>query len=385
MAFARHLFALILLLAACSGRAAPLKPLSVYFFDVGQGDAALIVSPNGKTVLIDAGPPEADERLVPRVRELVQGPLDLVILTHPHLDHLGGMARVIQTVGAKVFMDPGFNHPSEAYLKLLKVVGKNVEKLRTPIPNLDNPEAPLTINLGEGASLSIFWPRVPQQPFLKDTRSDANSNSIVARLNHGATSFLFTGDAEPETETALLARPVDLRATVLKVAHHGGRYSSTAPFLAAVRPQAAIISCGAGNEYGHPTAEALQRLGAQGARVLRTDRDGEVLAVSDGDRVTFTTRKGSAPPLVISGGPAGPSAPLPVPVDVSPREGPSKTELAAPPPTAGPTRYVGLKGSKVFHREDCATLRRSKTQGRTVYTDRDSALRERRPSEDCKP
>ena len=377
MAFARHLFALLLLLAASSGGAAPLKPLSVYFFDVGQGDAALIVSPSGKTVLIDAGPPEADEQLVPRVRELVQGPLDLVILTHPHLDHLGGMVRVLQTVGARRFMDPGFDHPSEAYRKLLEVVGHDVDQVMTPTPNPNNPEAPLTIGLGEGVSLSIFWPRVPQQPFLKNTRSDPNSNSIVARLNHGGTSFLFMGDAEPETEAALLARRVDLRATVLKVGHHGGRYSSTAPFLAAVRPQAAVISCGTGTEYGHPTPEALQRFGAQGTRVLRTDRDGEVLAVSDGDRVTFTTHKGGTPPLVISGGPASPSAPLLPTVEAPPR--------AAPPPGTGPTRYVGLKGSKVFHREDCATLKRSKTQGRTVYTDRDSALRERRPSEDCKP
>ncbi|EPX63120.1 hypothetical protein D187_006530 [Cystobacter fuscus DSM 2262] len=393
MAFARHLFALLLLLAASSGRAAPLKPLSVYFFDVGQGDAALIVSPTGKTVLIDAGPPEADERLVPRVRELVQGPLDLVILTHPHLDHLGGMVRVLQTVRARRFMDPGFDHPSEAYRELLKVMEPRKEQQRqevvdqvmNPEPNPSNPEAPLTIGLGEGASLSIYWPRAPQQPFLKGTRSDANSNSIVARLTYGGTSFLFMGDAEAETEAALLARPVDLRATVLKVAHHGGRYSSTAPFLAAVRPQAAVISCGVGNEYGHPTAEVLQRLGAQGARVLRTDRDGEVLAVSDGDRVTFTTREGNAPPLVVSGGPAGPSAPLAPPVDVPPRADSPKTQHAAPSPGTGPTRYVGLKGSKVFHREDCATLRRSKTQGRTIYTDRDAALRERRPSEDCKP
>jgi beta-lactamase superfamily II metal-dependent hydrolase len=391
MAFARHLFALLLLLAASSGRAAPLKPLSVYFFDVGQGDAALIVSPSGKTVLIDAGPPEADEQLAPRVRQLVQGPLDLVILTHPHLDHLGGMVRVLQTVRARRYMDPGFNHPSEAYLKLLRVVEppeeqqKVVDWVMEPKPNPSNPEAPLTIGLGEGASLSIFWPRVPQQPFLKDTRSDANANSIVARLTYGDTSFLFTGDAEQETEAALLARPVDLRATVLKVAHHGGRYSSTAPFLAAVRPQAAVISCGVGNEYGHPTAEVLQRLGAQGARVLRTDRDGEVLAVSDGNRVTFTTSKGNTPPLVVSGGAASPAAAPPLPVDEPPHTGRSKTERTTASPGTGPTRYVGLKGSKVFHREDCATLKRAKTEGRTIYTDRDSALRERRPSEDCKP
>ncbi|HEX8538872.1 MAG TPA: MBL fold metallo-hydrolase, partial [Cystobacter sp.] len=302
---------------------------------------------------------------------------DLVIMTHPHLDHLGGLVKIIQAVGARRFMDPGFDHPSESYRKLLDVVGQKVGQVMTPTPNPGSPETLLTVGLGEGVTLTILWPRTPRDAFLDDTRSDVNANSIVARLTYGKTAFLFTGDAEPETEAFLLRKPIDFTSTVLKVAHHGGRYSSTAPFLAAVRPQAAVISCGTGTEYGHPTPEALQRFGAQGTRVLRTDRDGEVLAVSDGDRVTFTTHKGGTPPLVISGGPASPSAPLLPTVEAPPR--------AAPPPGTGPTRYVGLKGSKVFHREDCATLKRSKTQGRTVYTDRDSALRERRPSEDCKP
>ncbi|MET0402710.1 MAG: ComEC/Rec2 family competence protein [Cystobacter sp.] len=383
MAFARLLLALLVLLAAFPGHTAS---LSVYFLDVGQGDAALIVSPTGKTVLIDAGPPEAAERLAPRVRQLVQGPLDLVILTHPHLDHLGGMSRVLQTVGVRRFMDPGFDHPSDAYRRLLDLVGQEAQQVMTPAPNPTNPEEPLTIGLGEGAALSIFWPRVPQEPFLKNTRSDPNSNSIVARLSYGETSFLFMGDAEPETEAALLRKTPDYGATVLKVAHHGGRHSSTAPFLAAVRPQAAVISCGAGNDYGHPTPEVIQRLGQVGARVFRTDQQGEVLAVSDGQTVTFTAQRAAGAPFVVIGGASDPSVLPPVSAqDAAPKVERPKTERPAASSSASAARYVGLKGSKVFHREDCATLRRSKTQGRTVYTDRDAALRERRPSQDCNP
>jgi len=382
MAFARLLLALLLLFAASPGQAASRKPLSVYFLDVGQGDAALIVSPTGKTVLIDAGPPEAQATLVPRVKQLVQGPIDLILLTHPHLDHLGGMSRVIQAVGVRRFMDPGFDHPSEAYRKLLDVVGQEAGQVMTPTPSLAAPDAPLSIGLGEGAALSILWPRVPQEPFLKNTRSDANSNSIIAKLTYGDTSFLFMGDAEPETEARLLGKALDFSATVLKVAHHGGRYSSTAPFLAAVRPQAAVVSCGARNDYGHPTPEALGRLQDVGARVFRTDQDGEVLAVSDGATVTLSATRGRSPPVVVKG--LGPGAPR---ASSGTKGKPAEIviERQAPATSGSGGRYVSLKGSKVFHREDCPTLKRAKTQQRTVYPDRASALKERRPSEDCKP
>ncbi|MFL5351189.1 ComEC/Rec2 family competence protein [Archangium sp.] len=403
MPFVRLLLALFVLLAALPGRAAPtpapqapaLKPLTVYFFDVGQGDAALIVSPTGKTVLIDGGPPEADDTLVPRVRQLVQGPLDLVILSHPHLDHLGSLAKVIQAVGARRYMDPGFDHPSESYRKLLDVVGQKVGQVMTPSPNPSAPETLRTIGLGEGVTLTLLSPRAPRDAFLTHTRSDVNANSVVAKLTYGKTAFLFVGDAEPETEEYLLEKPIDFTSTVLKVAHHGGRYSSTAPFLAAVKPQAAVISCGAGNDYGHPTDEALERLGAVGARIFRTDLQGEVVAVSNGATVTLTPRKGRSTPTTVNGQVTGPVAKGPMPTggsraapvsQVVPAKGTSAGRTATVPAVAtSGTRYVSLKGSKVFHREDCGTLKRAKTQERTVYTDRATAVRERRPAEDCDP
>ncbi|QRN99776.1 MBL fold metallo-hydrolase [Archangium violaceum] len=403
MAFVRLLLALVVLLGALPGLAATTSAprpgsLTVYFFDVGQGDSTLIVSPTGKTVLIDGGTPESDDRLVARVRELVPGPLDMVILTHPHLDHLGGLAKVIQAVGARRYMDPGFDHPSEAYRKLLDVVGRKVGQVMTPTPNPSAPETLLTIGLGEGVTLTILSPRMPQEAFLTRTRSDVNANSIVAKLTYGKTAFLFVGDAEPETEEHLLGKPIDFTSTVMKVAHHGGRYSSTAPFLAAVKPQAAIISCGAGNDYGHPTDEALQRLGAVGAHIFRTDLQGEVVAVSNGATVTLTPSKGKASPTVVTGRVEGPVATGPMPTGasranrVAPKVVPARgtlpeggtTTVAASARGSGPG-YVSLKGSKVFHREDCSTLKRAKTKERTVYPTREEALRERRAAEDCDP
>ena len=399
---ARLLSLLVLLLASLPGLAAPSpagKPLTVYFFDVGQGDAALIVSPTGKTVLIDGGPPEAREHLGRRLRELVKAPLDLVILTHPHLDHLGGLTHALRAVGAKRFMDPGFDHPSDAYRDLLEYVGGTVGQVMTPEPSAEAPQTLLTIGLGEGTSLTVLWPRVPQEPFLDNTRSDPNSNSIVTKLTYGKTAFLFTGDAEPDTEAALLQKRIDFSSTVLKVAHHGGRHSSTTAFLAAVKPKAAVISCGAGNDYGHPTSEALERLDASGARVFRTDMDGEVVAVSDGTSVTLRAGKGRTPPAVVPGtvkpGPValGPILPGTQRVRGKEPEAGSRGGSAPRPPSspaeAAPSRaesgsFVSLKGSKVFHREDCGTLKRSKAE-RTVYPSRAAAMRERRAAQDCHP
>jgi beta-lactamase superfamily II metal-dependent hydrolase len=405
MSLSRLLSFLLVLLVASVGLAQPQpsslpagKPLTVYFFDVGQGDAALIVSPTGKTVLIDGGPPEAGEHLAGRLRALVRAPLDLVILTHPHLDHLGSMKDAIQAVGARRYMDPGFDHPSAAYRDLLEFVGREVGQVMTPQPNPQSPDTFLTIGLGEGTNLTVYWPRYPREPFLKNTRSDANSNSIVARLTYGKTAFLFTGDAEPDTEEALLRKSVDYTSTVLKVAHHGGKHSSTEPFLDAVRPRAAVISSRQGNEYGHPTPEALERLESVGARIFRTDQNGEIKAVSNGTTVTLQAELGNTAPVSFPGevkpGPQAASA-LPPASTSAP---PSPTRLAVPdshkspspaaptpPPAASAQRFISLKGSEVFHREDCATLKRAKTKERKVYTNRAAAARERRASEDCNP
>jgi beta-lactamase superfamily II metal-dependent hydrolase len=353
MARLRLIPLLAALLLAGTALAEPLPPLTVHFFDVGQGDAALVISPAGKTVLIDGGPPEAGAALARRLRTLVKGPLDLVILTHPHLDHLGGLPAAVRAVGARRYMDPGFDHPSRAYRNLLELMGDEVGQVLTPEPDPRRPEALVQVGLGEGVSLSILWPRVPQVPFLKRTRSDANSNSIIVRLTYGSTAMLLMGDAEQDTEERLLEDGRELSAALLKVAHHGGAYSSSAPFLQAVRPRYAVISCGKGNDYGHPSAKTLARLRAVGAQVLRTDRQGEVTAVSDGTRLTVSASRGAA---------------------------------TAPPPAPAPAAsYIGLKGSPVFHRADCPSLKQAKTKQRTVYPTREAAARERRPAKDCNP
>ncbi len=343
----------------------PPPVLSVHFFDVGQGDAALIRAPGGKSVLIDAGPPEAGEPLARKVKSLVRGPIDLVVLSHPHLDHLGGFIPTLRATGLVAYLEPGFDHPSSAYERLLSFLAtKKPVEVTTAA---DAPGALRVIDLGEGARLRVLWPRVgpspefkPVEPLLAGTRSDANANSVVARLEFGSTSFLFTGDAEAETEQLLVRRDLLQPTTVLKVAHHGSEYSTTPAFLSRVRPKAAVISCGKGNDYGHPSPIILRRLAVVGAEVFRTDLGSDVVAVSDGERVTLSSSEPNRTHVALGVQPAKASH---VP----------------------PAKYVGSRHTRLFHRIDCPSARRIDEKNRVEFVERSDALRTRQPAKDCAP
>jgi beta-lactamase superfamily II metal-dependent hydrolase len=264
--------------------------LQVVFFDVGQGDASLVTTPGGRTILVDAGPPEAGERLAAWLKARGPRPLDLAVLSHRHLDHLGGLRRVIAELGAAGLLEPAFPHDSPAWSRLLALL----EARRIPVRAVHAGER---LELDEAVSLEVLAPPARR---LRRTRSDVNSNSLVARLEWRpggrpaarGLSVLFTGDAERATEAWLLAAGARLRARVLKVAHHGSVFSSSRRFLAAVRPEVAVVSAGRGNEYHHPHAPTVRRLERLGARLYRTDRDGDVTLDSDGDALTVTTATG---------------------------------------------------------------------------------------------
>ena len=362
----RSLRFVALLAVALFAPAAWAGELKLYFLDVGQGDSELIVSPTGKTVLIDAGPPEAGPKLRARLERLLGAPLDLVILTHPHLDHLGGMEQALEVRGAKVFMDSGFNHPSPQYESLLHYLAAHDIKVL-------NATQGRNIDLGGGAMLSLLG---PPQPFLTNTRSDPNANSIVARLAFGKRHFLFVGDAEEPTEQMLLKQG-DLRSDVLKVAHHGSRHSSTPPFLEAVKPSIAVIEVGTGNDYGHPTEEALSRLTGIGAKIYRTDLDGEVRVTCDGEHLSVSTDHTPDASSMMTPGTKSPdgthhrrarSEPLPV-KQVAAAEG-----------------YVASRRGKVFHRAGCPGGERIKAGNKISFPTRDAAVSSGlEPAKDCNP
>lgn len=246
--------------------------LHIDFIDVGQGDAALVTSPSGKTVLIDGGPRMAVSGLVRFLRTRTRGPLDLILLSHRHEDHLGGLAAVVREVGARLFLDAPMAHPGPGYAALMRALESQGVAVRDAAPGR-------TIDLGGGAVMTLIGPPVPP---IVGSRSDVNSNSVIARLTYGTVSVLFTGDAEVPTEAWLIRSRIDLHASVLKVAHHGSRYASSALFLRAVAPRIAVVSVGANNAYGHPAQGALERLASTGATIYRTDMDGTIAIETDG-------------------------------------------------------------------------------------------------------
>jgi competence protein ComEC len=268
--------------APTTGLAAPLAPLRIDFISVGQGDAALVTSPTGKTVLIDGGPREAGPAVTALLQARGATAIDLVLLTHRHEDHLGGLAAVVRAFPVRMFMDAPFPHASQVYERLLETLAERKITVRQA-------ERGRTIDIGGGATITLL---TPPEPAITRSRSDVNANSVVVRLDYGTVGVLFAADAEPETERWLLASPARLSAQILKVAHHGGRYSSTPAFLRAVAPTAAVISVGAVNEYRHPTPETLARLARQRAHVYRTDQDGTVSVETDGARIQVTTARG---------------------------------------------------------------------------------------------
>lgn len=278
------------LLGALLVGAALLAPLSVQaagtlrldFIDVGQGDAALVTSPTGKTTLIDGGPRKSSAALVRFLTGHTHGPLDLILLTHRHEDHLGGLPAAIREVGARQFLDAPTPHPGTAYAALLRALesGRVVVRQATLGRRID---------LGGGATMTLIGP--PDPPIV-GSRSDVNANSVVARISYGRFAVLFAGDAEAPTEAWLLASGADLRASVLKVPHHGSRYASGVRFLRAVGARIAVISAGAGNDYGHPAPPTLARLARAGATVYRTDLDGDVTIETDGRSIRVRAARG---------------------------------------------------------------------------------------------
>ncbi len=276
------------LLAALSLGSTPARAaagLRVDFIDVGQGDAALVTSPAGKTVLIDGGPANHAPALTAFLAAHVHGPIDLILLSHRHEDHLGGLPAVVHQLGARLFLDAPAAHAGPDYERLMR----ELEARGVPARQAARGRR---IDLGGGAALTMLG---PPEPSIVGSRSDVNANSVVARLTYGGVSILFAGDAESPTEAWLLASGQDLRADVLKVAHHGSRYASGMRFLRAVGPRVAVISAGAGNEYGHPARVTVQRLARAGAAVYRTDLDGDVTVETDGTSVHVRTARGRAP------------------------------------------------------------------------------------------
>ncbi len=289
--------------------------LVIRILDVGpiNGDSILISSPAGKHVLIDGGDTTKGKAVVEALKRNNIQQLDYFIVTHPHPDHMGGAAEVFKAVKVLNVLDNGQEPSVPPELMPAKPApGKKPAARPTPTPRrgtrqpasitkfYDDYKAELNksgaryeqarpgtkYDLGGGALLTIL---APHEPFftkeqMRTGGNEPNANSIVMRLDYGAFSTLFAADAESQTEHTLLTKDLNLQAQVLKVGHHGSKYATSEDFLNRVKPEIAIISCGAWNRYGHPAQSVLDRLRAANPslKLYRTDLHGEITLTTRG-------------------------------------------------------------------------------------------------------
>ncbi|HLF04948.1 MAG TPA: ComEC/Rec2 family competence protein [Dehalococcoidia bacterium] len=265
---------------------APDGNLHVYFFDVGQGDSTLVVTPGGRQVLVDGGPAsESATRALSGPLSPWDRSLDLVVLTHLDADHAQGLLEVLERQDVGVVLVGGEDPDSSLFPQWRAVLSRR-ETPTVPV------SAGYRVTLEEGlygVYLEVLNP--PAQPF-QGTGSDRNNNGVVLRLVYGDTSFLLAADIEAAAEGRLARfNPQGLASQVLKVAHHGSQTSTTDPFLRAVDPALAVISVGESNRYGHPHPQVVSRLQSQvgEARLVRTDRQGTIEVISDGRSLWFKT------------------------------------------------------------------------------------------------
>ena len=292
-------------------RAQPPRPtgeLKVVVLDVGpvEGDSILILAPGGKSVLIDAGDAGKGKVVLEALKRHKVEKLDYFIATHPHPDHIGGADEVLNGIKVGTVIDNGVDLSTPAPSPT--PVKRGARPAPTPAPRRtraktvnaffdeykealqksgaqhQKAEPGQKYDLGGGAILTVL---APSEPFftkdqMKAGGNEPNANSIVLRLDHGDFSMLLMGDAEEQTELRLLSRDADLTAKVIKVAHHGSKYASSEDFVKRVKPEAAIISTGAWNRYGHPAQSVLNILRSAGAKVYRSDLQGEITITTKG-------------------------------------------------------------------------------------------------------
>jgi len=309
-------------------------PLIVTFIDVGQGDSCWLHLPNGDDVLVDGGKARAGPTVVAYLNEHGVADIELMVATHGDADHIGGLIEVLSAMPV-----------AEAWLDSQSCTTTTCQDFYQALT--DNGVLTATVRMGESYSWGEVTALVlnPSEPLY----ADKNENSVVLKVSYGSVDFLLTGDAETGAENRMLSSGYSLEAEVLKVAHHGSRYSSSAEFLSAVQPEVAIISVGADNPYGHPHPKTISRLQAVGAKIYRTDEQGTIIVTTDGSTYSVSASRGLTHtvflPIILKSYQPVPPVATPTPTTtatpatptLTPTLTPTATPTLTPTPTEVPT------------------------------------------------
>lgn len=263
----------------CPEIVVPEGSAQVHYIDVGQGDCSLIISDDGSAMLIDCGEREYSGRVLGYLDSLGVRRLDYVLVSHPHSDHMGGMADIISSdIDIGTFIMPRvpdeYIPTSTVYEKMLEALedkGCAVRALKTE-----------DFSLGSG-KIELIAPEY--------SGDNMNNYSAITRFTFGKNSFLFSGDAEQKIEKQILSAGYDVGADVYKAGHHGSSTSSCFDWVAAIDPDYCIIECGAGNSYGHPHEETIELLSLYTDKILRTDINGNIVFITDGESLSYETEK----------------------------------------------------------------------------------------------
>ena len=246
--------------------------LKIHFFDIGQGDSIFIEAPNGNQVLVDGGPDNTVLEKLGQVMPFYDKEIDLVMVSHPHADHLTGLIEVLNRYEVRNTIEAKEEYESPQFKLWRNAISSeganNIEALSGTV-----------IDLGSGLFLKIIH---PVQSVAGTRTTKPHDDVVVAMLEYGETRVLLTGDMEKKVEDKLVFAGVDLDSDVLKVGHHGSKTSTADKFLNAVTPEVAVIQVGK-NKYGHPAAEVLKRLENSDIRYYRNDLDGDIKIISDGN------------------------------------------------------------------------------------------------------
>lgn len=308
---------------------------SVHFIDVGQADAALVEC-DGHFMLVDGGNRGDSDVIYTVLKKAGADKLDMVVASHAHEDHIGGLPGAFSYATAELTLCPVTDYDSDIFRTFKEYAEEKGGGLTVP-------EAGDMYDLGS-AEVEILG---------LNAGEDTNNTSIVLMIRYGETSFLFTGDAEREAEQSLLDSGAELKADVLKVGHHGSDTSTSYPFLREVMPEYAVISVGEGNSYEHPEEGPLSRLRDAGCKILRSDLNGDIIISSDGKKLSITTDKTATEEQLLTPGGKTQSIAKPAAAE-SPRPSPEETEQSQ---TQETMVWIPKSGSKYHSDPDCSNMK----------------------------